>query len=375
LENKKNYLMKQFSSDLKNKIRNSIYNNYGQENFDEFRFGIYPRTKRKFVDEIKFLIKKTIGYKKNYITDKVLGKLEKVEELNWFYNNLSDPDKVLLIEIIAYRLLGYKKIKLSINNLAYRQELKKAESLANYNDMIESKFMHFKLYKMNLTPIGKNIQFYFSPLGVAIDYLLEQYAYKQNGQVVVQAESGDTVLDIGGCWGDTALYFANKVGEKGKVYSFEFIPENINLFYKNIGLNPKHAAHIELIKQPVSDKSGQIVYFKDNGPGSQIKIDPFAEQTGSTSTLSIDDFVEKFSIDKVDFIKMDIEGAEPIALKGAINTIKKYRPKLAIAIYHSMSDFVNIPRWIHDLNLDYELHLAHYTIHEEETVIFANPRK
>ncbi len=367
--------MKQFSSDLKNKIRNSIYNNYGQENFDEFRFGIYPRTKRKFVDEIKFLIKKTIGYKKNYITDKVLGKLEKVEELNWFYNNLSDPDKVLLIEIIAYRLLGYKKIKLSINNLAYRQELKKAESLANYNDMIESKFMHFKLYKMNLTPIGKNIQFYFSPLGVAIDYLLEQYAYKQNGQVVVQAESGDTVLDIGGCWGDTALYFANKVGEKGKVYSFEFIPENINLFYKNIGLNPKHAAHIELIKQPVSDKSGQIVYFKDNGPGSQIKIDPFAEQTGSTSTLSIDDFVEKFSIDKVDFIKMDIEGAEPIALKGAINTIKKYRPKLAIAIYHSMSDFVNIPRWIHDLNLDYELHLAHYTIHEEETVIFANPRK
>jgi hypothetical protein len=80
------------------------------------------------------------------------------------------------------------------------------------------------------------------------------------------------------------------------------------------------------------------------------------------------------NIQKVDFIKMDIEGAEPIALKGAINTIKRYRPKLAIAIYHSMDDFVSIPKWINDLNLDYELYLGHYTIHAEETIIFAKPK-
>jgi hypothetical protein len=68
---------------------------------------------------------------------------------------------------------------------------------------------------------------------------------------------------------------------------------------------------------------------------------------------------------------MDIEGAEPVALKGAIKTIKKYRPKLAIAIYHSMNDFVGIPKWIDDLGLGYKLFLGHYTIHSEETVIFA----
>ncbi|NJM81009.1 MAG: hypothetical protein HC854_17910 [Flavobacterium sp.] len=61
---------------------------------------------------------------------------------------------------------------------------------------------------------------------------LEQYSYKNNNQDIVSVEKGDTVLDVGGCWGDTALYFASKSGENGKVYSFEFIPGNINLFKK-----------------------------------------------------------------------------------------------------------------------------------------------
>ena len=68
---------------------------------------------------------------------------------------------------------------------------------------------------------------------------------------------------------------------------------------------------------------------------------------------------------------MDIEGAEPIALKGAIETIKKFKPKLAIAIYHSFDDFVNIPNWILSIDLGYEIFIDHYTIHTEETICFA----
>ena len=72
---------------------------------------------------------------------------------------------------------------------------------------------------------------------------------------------------------------------------------------------------------------------------------------------------------------MDIEGAELLALEGAIKTIIKFRPKLAIAIYHSMSDFVAIPYWILNLNLGYEIFIGHYTIHAEETICFAKPRR
>jgi hypothetical protein len=78
-------------------------------------------------------------------------------------------------------------------------------------------------------------------------------------------------------------------------------------------------------------------------------------------------------VGSVDFIKMDIEGAELPALKGAVETIKKFKPQLAIAIYHNMEDFTAIPKWIKGLGLGYQLYLGHYTIHGEETVIFAKP--
>jgi hypothetical protein len=81
----------------------------------------------------------------------------------------------------------------------------------------------------------------------------------------------------------------------------------------------------------------------------------------------------KILLRKVDFIKMDIEGSEPEALMGAEQTIRKHRPKLAIAIYHDLRHFASIPHWIHDLNLGYKFYIGHFTIHAEETVLFARP--
>jgi FkbM family methyltransferase len=370
--------MTTFEKLLKNKIRKSIFNNYKRENYDEFRFGKYQdqndfNLKPSIV--LKNKIKKILNYDKIGLTEQFFESLTHKKELNWLWNILNEDDKALLVELIAYRLLGYKKVKLSVNNEKYHSALSIANKLADPNDSIDTEFMQFVLHKMNLEPIGKPIQFYFSPVGVAIDFILEQYAYKQNNKSVICAEDGDIVLDLGACWGDTALYFAEKVGDKGKVYSFEFIPKNIEIFHKNIEMNPILKSRIELVPQPVSDKNENTIFFMDCGPASQIKTAPFTEQTGSASTITIDDFVLLNNVQKVDFIKMDIEGAEPAALKGAINTIKNFKPKLAIAIYHSMSDFVNIPRWIYDLDLGYDLYLGHYTIHAEETVIYAKPRK
>jgi hypothetical protein len=68
---------------------------------------------------------------------------------------------------------------------------------------------------------------------------------------------------------------------------------------------------------------------------------------------------------------MDIEGSELPALKGGINTIKKYKPKLAISIYHSMDDFVDIAQYLKSLDLGYDFYLKHVTIYDEETILFA----
>jgi FkbM family methyltransferase len=269
--------------------------------------------------------------------------------------------------------MGSKRVKLPRNNKKYWKAIKTAKKLKKLDEKHDPNFMPYVLEKFDLSLIGYDLRLYFSDVGIAIDFIIEQYAYK-NGKTIIEANKGDVVLDIGGYWGDTALYFAHKVGNDGKVFSFEFIPDNLKLHEINTDLNQTLKKRIEVINHPVSDKTEDTIYYKDDGPGSRIQDKPFLGQTGSTTTITIDDFVQQNNLDRVDFIKMDIEGAENLALKGAIQTIKKYRPKLAIAIYHSIDDLINIPKWVLELNLDYEIFIDHYTIHQEETILFARPK-
>ena len=367
--------MNNFKRSLERKLLQSRYNDYGVDNYDEYRFGELHKASTSTVGLlfiIKKSIKKIIEYKKSqflYIYNEFFSKYE--YGLQRIYEQLNSDGQELLVDIIAYRLLGYQKVKLTRNNKKYWKTLDIVNSLVDKYDTFDPNFLHFILQKCDLRKIGYDIQLYFSSIGVAIDFIFEQYAYKSGGRTIVGVEKGDVILDLGACWGDTALYFACKTGEQGKVYSFEFIPDNIKIFSLNISLNPNHLKQIELIERPVSNESGVKVYFQDKGPSSRIEFAPFNGQTGHATTISIDDFVKSNGISKVDLIKMDIEGAESLALEGAIETINKFRPKLAIAIYHSMNDFINIPSWINSLNLGYKLYLGHYTIHSEETIIFA----
>ena len=68
---------------------------------------------------------------------------------------------------------------------------------------------------------------------------------------------------------------------------------------------------------------------------------------------------------------MDIEGCELRALKGAENSIKKYRPKLAICIYHKYEDILEIPEYLMSLNLNYRFYMRHHTMSVDETVFYA----
>jgi FkbM family methyltransferase len=367
--------MNNFKKALRKKLIQSQYNNFGVENFDEFLFG--PFNKENVLSQssffkIKNVFKRIIRYRKTPFLKMQNEFLVKYNDgLQRIYEKINSDGQKLLVEIIAFRLLGYKKIKLSRNNNEYWNAIEIGNSLLTSDDTYDPHFLNFILHKCDLKKIGYNIQLYSTGLGVATNFILEQYAFNLCNNTIIDAKKGDFILDLGACWGDTALYFACKTGERGKVYSFEFIPDNIKLFNINISLNSRLKDQIELIQHPVSDRSGEKIYFTNNGPSSRIEFEPFIGQNGQAISISIDDYVKKNSIIKIDFIKMDIEGAESLALMGAIETIKKFKPKLAIAIYHSMDDFVKIPNWITELNLGYKLYLGHYTIHSEETVIFA----
>ncbi len=106
---------------------------------------------------------------------------------------------------------------------------------------------------------------------------------------------------------------------------------------------------------------------------------PFISSSGLGSRLAPegDTVVQAAAIDHLlpgfnpTFICMDVEGAEPEALKGAEITLHRSRPDLAVCVYHAPNHLWEIPRYIHDLQLGYRLYLRNYTSFSGETVLYA----
>lgn len=298
------------------------------------------------------------------------------EQMHFLHNLLGNtPSRDLAVKLFAYRILGHRQVKLPRNTPKYWQDIKDMEKYKTSTTPIKIAFMDASLAQYDFSPLGYKLKVYATSPGSACAFAQKQYEY-HSGNVSCKAEAGDIAIDAGGCWGETTMYFAHEVGPKGKVVSFEFIPSNLAVMRANIAANPELGSRVILVEQPIWNYSGLKLYYVDWGPGSRVTDDEKRYQyDGTCETITIDDMVEQQDLPRVDFIKMDIEGAEFPALKGAEKTIRKYRPKLAISLYHQLSDFVTIPRFLYDLNLGYDFYLDHHTIYQNETVLFAIPRK
>lgn len=201
-------------------------------------------------------------------------------------------------------------------------------------------------------------------------FLLDQYSYLGDGDRVM-AGSGDVVLDVGGCWGDTALYFAGLIGPAGKVYTFEFDPQNLEILRTNLALNPELAQRIEVVEKALWDSSGHPLRFALGGRTTTVSAgSPGAELT--VEAITLDDFVRTAGIGRVDFVKMDVEGAELRVIAGARATLERDRPTLALAAYHNDGDLVRIPSGIEAVRYGYRCFVHSCSPLEDETVLFAH---
>jgi FkbM family methyltransferase len=350
----------------------SLKNHYN-DNYDYIRFG--KKRQRNYKSyAIKYLKSKNYykfnlkAFSGNIDYDSIFTLLD---EFNVTYDLLqNEPSKELLVKLLVYRILGNEHVKL-IDTTKLWTQFEETYNYADKNDFINIKLNNWKLNKCDLSHYGFNLKLYTMPPAIIIQFVLKQYEYKINENNFVKVENNDVVIDCGGCFGETACFFANELSENGKVFSFEFIPSNIAIFKKNIELNPSLTGKIEIVPNPVWSESNKVLYYKDNGPGSFVNEKPFEGNEGEVKTLSIDDLVRNKNLDKVDFIKMDIEGAELSALKGAEKTMITYKPKLAISVYHKKDDLITIPNYLNNLNLGYKFYLGHYTSHLEETVLYA----
>ena len=169
-------------------------------------------------------------------------------------------------------------------------------------------------------------------------------------------------VDVGAYDGFTSLEFIKRVKKYKKIYIFE--PDEKNLLKAKINL--KNYDDIIFINSGAYDKK-TILKFKENDSASTISEEGDLE----IKVNRIDNLIKKAT-----FIKMDVEGAEIKALKGAENIIANCHPKMAISVYHNPLDFIDVPKFIFDLvgNDVYDVYIRHYTESIYETIMFFIPK-
>lgn len=209
----------------------------------------------------------------------------------------------------------------------------------------------FKLHKY------KNIKFYASN-----KYDIEIFKSIINGRYSIpecHVEDNDIILDCGAHIGSFS-YVASK--KASLIFAFEPLPLTYNLLTKNITL--WDIKSIIPVKKCIfsSNKKINLLFDLYRIDGSTLiksrakKL--ISPKTIKTECITIDNFVKKKNLRKIDFIKMDIEGSEIEAIRGARNVIKKFKPRMAIAAYHFSQDKIRIPEFILSIRSDYKYKLV-----------------
>jgi FkbM family methyltransferase len=196
----------------------------------------------------------------------------------------------------------------------------------------------------------------------------DQY-YLHRGDVYVGPEPGDVIVDAGACLGDTAVKMA--AYGAAKVYSFDPFPPHVRTA-RAVAARNGLADRIEAYCCGVAAASRPDPVSALASPvHDEVAISPGRPIEPSDAAVSIDDFARAIELRRLDYIKMDIEGSEAAALTGARDTISRFRPKLAICVYHRPSDLWTIPLEIKRRYPFYRLYLGHHSLHAEETVLYA----
>lgn len=166
--------------------------------------------------------------------------------------------------------------------------------------------------------------------------------------------NNDTVIEIGGHIGYFSIIYSSLVGNKGKLFVFE--PGANNLDYTEKNLSPLNNTF--LIKKAISNENGIVTFYLEDLSGqnnSIIKDYHLLEGNIKLSGLNnihvdsvdipcitLDSFVKKSIEDNISFIKIDIEGAELLALQGATNVLKEHKPNMMIEVTSDAKEVYDI---------------------------------
>ncbi|MCL2050595.1 MAG: FkbM family methyltransferase [Lachnospiraceae bacterium] len=194
-----------------------------------------------------------------------------------------------------------------------------------------------------------------------VPYVYEDMYFAED---IIKLSEGEVLVDGGAYTGDTIRDFVNRLSlasiSNYKVYAFE--PDKGN--YAQLCAYAENLPSIKTINKGLWDKEATLHFNAKESVLSSIS------EHGDSIVL-VDTIDNICAGEKVTFIKLDIEGAEMKALKGAEQTIKKHKPKLAICAYHLAADLITIPQYLKQLVPDYQLYFRLYQCGHSDAIIYA----
>ncbi len=193
---------------------------------------------------------------------------------------------------------------------------------------------------------------------------MEGFVNDHSGQYfdfeILPAMPGMHFVDGGGYVGDTTQELLKHYPDLKKIYFFEPIAQHMKIAQRELSDEKR----IEFFPIGLS-KEPKTLYAHEEKSFSSI----YGQGSEKVTVDALDNVVRE----RVDYIKLDIEGAEQDALLGAKETILKYHPVLAVSIYHKAEDWHKIPQIILGIRSDYRLYLRHYMEGIFETVLYFIP--
>lgn len=194
-----------------------------------------------------------------------------------------------------------------------------------------------------------------------LDDIVEWDLYDSAG--LLHFSEDEVYVDGGAFDGDTIQHFIERVdGKFDTVYGFEPDPET----YRNLKKNFTHEPRVKPMNMGLYDRD-TVLKFQDSGTRGSIFS---ADGMVLVPVMDLDTVLHG---ERASYIKMNIEGAELAALDGASQTIRTWKPKLAISAYHRPADLWAIAEKVDSINPEYKLYLRQHDGGVIETVLYALP--
>jgi FkbM family methyltransferase len=185
-----------------------------------------------------------------------------------------------------------------------------------YN-VIKQTELGYVLYNENDEYVGRSIGHY------------GDYQREETKLFSKYVKKGSSVLEIGANIGTHTLWFSNRVGESGKVLAFEpqrlvfqtlcanmALNSRMNVDCKHMGVGTKQELMAVPVLDPEKKNNFGALSMKDHKEGEQVAVVP----------------IDNIGLDRLDFIKIDVEGMEPDVLMGGLHTIHKFKPVIYMEV-------------------------------------------